>query len=520
MPIEVSLTLTPKQSASREQVHAAAIEKSGIRGDRVERVLTIHQSIDARGKNVRVNLRVRVYERGETAQTDTPRFNYQNVAGKPEVIIVGAGPAGLFAALKLIELGLKPIILERGKDVGSRKRDVATLNRNGAINPNSNYAFGEGGAGTFSDGKLYTRSHKRGSNDYVIHTLHQHGAPDEILYQAHPHIGTNILPRVITAIRQTIEGCGGHVAFSSTANGLVIRSSRAMGVTLTNGQQIEGVGVILAPGHSASDTYRWLHQQGVALQSKPFAMGVRVEHPQLLIDRIQYHCSERDAYLPAASYSLVHQVEGRGVYSFCMCPGGYIVPAASGPGEVVVNGMSPSGRNSKWANSGVVVEIQPPDFHHRADDGPLAGLAFQQELERLAYQQVQNGVMAPAQGLADFLCGRESTSLPPCSYHPGVVPSRLDQWLPPLISSRLMGGFRAFDRRMRGFVAQEAVILGVESRTSSPVRIPRDPKTLEHIGIKGLYPCGEGAGYAGGIVSSAVDGLRVADAVGRAVSLD
>jgi uncharacterized FAD-dependent dehydrogenase len=480
-------------------------------------VVITRKSIDARRGNIKFNVGVRVYNSGEVDES-IPKFKYQKVNTKPEIIIVGAGPAGLFASLRLLELGYKPIIIERGKDVSERKRDIALLNRNQGFSPDSNYAFGEGGAGTFSDGKLYTRSRKRGDINRILYALHQHGAQDEILYEAHPHIGTNVLPRVITSIRKTIEDHGGVFYFNKKFKELIFSGNVVKGIRLDGGENLEGSAVILATGHSARDVYFSLHEQGVLLEAKPFAMGVRVEHPQELIDRIQYHGSTRGEYLPAASYNLVCQVDGRGVYSFCMCPGGFIVPASSFNSEVVVNGMSPSARNSKWANSGIVVEIQLSDLEQFSSYGSLAGLAFQGELEQLAFQQGNNGVVAPAQRLTDFINRKLSGSLPECSYYPGCVSSRLDEWLPKGITDRLIKGFIEFDKKMKGFVTNESQILGVESRTSSPVRIPRDPESLQHIKFSGLFPCGEGAGYAGGIVSSAVDGERCAEAVSNYLS--
>ncbi|MBC7125765.1 MAG: FAD-binding protein, partial [Bacteroidales bacterium] len=476
------------------------------------------KSIDARKGKVLVNLGVRVFIGEEKIIDERPVFNYTDVRNAMPVIIVGAGPAGLFAALRLIELGFKPIVIERGKSVSHRKRDIAMLNREHQLNPDSNYAFGEGGAGTFSDGKLYTRSKKRGDYKRILQALVDHGADPAILYEAHPHIGTNRLPGIITRIRETILQHGGEVLFSSRVTEIILDSDQAVGVKLTDGQRINGKAVILATGHSARDIYHMLHNQSIALEAKPFAMGVRVEHPQALIDAIQYHGIPRSEYLPAAAYSLVHQVEGRGVYSFCMCPGGFIVPAATGIDEVVVNGMSPSNRNSRWANSGIVVEIRLDDLADYAQHGIFAGLEFQAELERLAKQHGGYGVQAPAQRLVDFVEGRFSSNLPACSYHPGLNSSEMHLWLPEHIGFRLREGFKAFGKKMKGFLTNDAVILGVESRTSSPIRIPRDPETLQHIQVKGLFPSGEGAGYAGGIVSSALDGSIVADAVSRYVS--
>lgn len=512
MPKDINLVLSPMQAHSVETVKALAVKKLGLKQSDVNDVIITRKSIDARRVNIKFNLGVRIFQRGEVS-TDVPHFSYGNVKGKPEVIIVGAGPAGLFAALRLLELGFKPVIFERGKEVSERKRDIALLNRNQGFNPESNYAFGEGGAGTFSDGKLYTRSRKRGDIYRILHTLHQHGAQDEILYEAHPHIGTNVLPRVITSIRKTILDYGGEFYFNKKFRELIISNGVIKGIRIDGGESFTAQAVILATGHSARDIYQSLNNQGVALESKPFAVGVRVEHPQDLIDSIQYHSTIRGDYLPAASYSLVQQVDGRGVFSFCMCPGGFIVPASSSAGEVVVNGMSPSARNSRWANSGIVVEVNLSDLDKYSKHGVLAGLTFQSEIEQMAYEQGKNGVVAPAQRLSDFVNGKYSNSLPDCSYFPGTVSSRMDEWLPEGISQRLRKGFVEFDKRMKGFLSHNAIILGVESRTSSPVRIPRYAENLQHTQISGLFPCGEGAGYAGGIVSSAVDGERCAEAV-------
>lgn len=518
MPHDISIVLRPDEAANETAVVRAIARKINIPTDSIRHYYITRKSIDARKGKVLVNLGVRVFIGEEKIIDERPVFNYTDVRNAMPVIIVGAGPAGLFAALRLIELGFKPIVIERGKSVSHRKRDIAMLNREHQLNPDSNYAFGEGGAGTFSDGKLYTRSKKRGDYKRILQALVDHGADPAILYEAHPHIGTNRLPGIITRIRETILQHGGEVLFSSRVTEIILDSDQAVGVKLTDGQRINGKAVILATGHSARDIYHMLHNQSIALEAKPFAMGVRVEHPQALIDAIQYHGIPRSEYLPAAAYSLVHQVEGRGVYSFCMCPGGFIVPAATGIDEVVVNGMSPSNRNSRWANSGIVVEIRLDDLADYAQHGIFAGLEFQAELERLAKQHGGYGVQAPAQRLVDFVEGRFSSNLPACSYHPGLNSSEMHLWLPEHIGFRLREGFKAFGKKMKGFLTNDAVILGVESRTSSPIRIPRDPETLQHIQVKGLFPSGEGAGYAGGIVSSALDGSIVADAVSRYVS--
>ncbi len=435
------------------------------------------------------------------------------MTGLPEAVIVGAGPAGLFAALRLIELGIRPILFERGKDVVERGKDIARIQRGGQIDPDSNYAFGEGGAGTFSDGKLFTRSKKRGDCNRALQRLVFHGASPEILYEAHPHIGSDRLPRIIADIRRQIVECGGEIHFGQRVDGLKIKNGRITGICV-GGQTIDTQAVVLATGHSARDIYRMLHSSGVRLEAKPYAMGVRIEHPQELIDRIQYHSAEAREYLPAASYSLVAQVGGRGVYSFCMCPGGFIVPAMTSADESVVNGMSPSRRNSPYANSGFVTEIRPEDFAHlHAEYGELAGMVFQMELERAAREHGGERQVAPAQRVSDFVSGRASSSLPRTSYVPGITPSRLDEWMPQFMATRLREAIRIFDRRMHGYLTSEAIVVGVESRTSTPARIPRDRETLMHPDIEGLYPTGEGAGFAGGIISAAVDGERIAESI-------
>lgn len=520
MPIEIALVLSLEQAASPSRIRKQAAKKLGRRESDVGDVRIIRKSIDARRGKVKVNLGLAIFSKGESVTDTNHNFCYNDVSTKPEVIVVGAGPAGLFAALRLIELGLKPIIIERGKDVSSRKRDVAQLNRNTSFNPESNFAFGEGGAGTFSDGKLYTRSKKRGDINRILNILHYHGAQDEILYEAHPHIGTNVLPRVISTIRKTIEHHGGVFQFSARVENIIVDNSDIKGVRLSDGTRIFAKAVILATGHSARDVYQMLWNQNVVIEGKPFAMGVRVEHPQPLIDSIQYHGIGRGDFLPAASYKLVQQVQGRGVYSFCMCPGGFIVPAVSSNNEIVVNGMSPSLRNSPWANSGIVVEVRLEDLVGYEQYGPLAGLQFQKYLEQLAYKNSEGqGVVAPAQRLDDFVAGRISSSLPKCSYHPGITASAVHNWLPSAIATRLQEGFKHFDRKMKGFITNEATIVALESRTSSPVRIPRNPETLQHIQVRGLFPSGEGAGYAGGIVSSAIDGERSAEAVAQYIGI-
>ena len=518
MPVTTTLQLSPKQSADAELYTALAARQVGVRRSDVAMARVIKRSIDARRSPVKVNLTLELFVDNEP-QPAPLHFDYPDVSHSTEVVVVGSGPAGLFASLRLIELGLKPILLERGKQVLPRKQDIALINRNLDIDPDSNYAFGAGGAGTFSDGKLFTRSKKRGNYNKALQTLVFHGATPEILYEAHPHIGTDKLPRIISNICDTITRCGGQIHFRSRVTGFEIRGQRLCGVWVGD-NLIEGAAVVLATGHSAKDIYYTLHRDGVRLEAKALAMGVRIEHPQHLIDSIQYHTPERGEYLPAASYSLVNQIDGRGVYSFCMCPGGFIVPAMTDSSQSVVNGMSPSSRNSRWANSGLVTEVRPEDYAFlEADYGPLAGLAFQQQVEEAARLNGGDRQIAPAQRVSDFVAGRASTSLPSTSYIPGLCCSRLDKWLPDFMSSALRKGIASFDRKMRGYVTSEAIVVGVESRTSTPVRIPRNDETLMHPELGGLFPAGEGAGYAGGIISAALDGERVAEAVARYVML-
>ena len=517
----IELTVSPEVAAIEAQLKTVIAKTIEVDAESINGVRIIRQSIDARSRHeIKINLSVDVYTDDTMPDKIEYPFHYQDVSHATPVIVVGCGPAGLFGALRLIELGLKPILLERGKEVSERKVDIAQINRNNGINPESNYCFGEGGAGTFSDGKLFSRSKKRGNFMRILLKFNQNGAADEILYEAHPHIGTDKLPDIIKKMRETIVEHGGEVHFKTKVTELIISDNRIKGVRTEEGNEYLSEAVILATGHSARDVYEMLNRQGVELEQKGFAMGVRIEHPQELIDQIQYHLKamhkeDRGKYLPAASYSLVTQVEGRGVYSFCMCPGGFIVPAATFEKETVVNGMSPSRRNSPFANSGIVVEIRPEDIetHYKEEYGVLAGLKFQERYEKVAFQNGGGKAIAPAQRVSDFVRGKYTNDLPETSYVPGIVPSAMHFWLPEHIGKRLQSGIKEFDNKMHGFVTNEAIIVGVESRTSSPVRIPRNPDTLEHIQIHGLYPSGEGAGYAGGITSSALDGEKCAEKI-------
>ncbi len=477
----------------------------------------LRRSIDARGKKVLVKFSVELVPIDQKKPPFT-NINYQDVTSSDKVIIVGAGPAGLFAALRLIEMGIKPIVIERGKDVQSRRRDIAALNKEHVVNPESNYCFGEGGAGTYSDGKLYTRSKKRGDVKRILEILVAHGAKEEILYDAHPHIGTNKLPQLVQELRESIKKAGGEIHFNTKVTDFILRGDEMKGVKTASGDILEAAAIILATGHSARDIFSLLSAKEITIEAKPFAVGVRVEHPQNLIDKIQYHCpTDRGQYLPASSYALVHQAtiagKERGVFSFCMCPGGFIVPAATAPGEIVVNGMSPSRRDSKYANSGIVVGVEANDFKTYSKHGPLAGMYFQADIERKACEIAGGTQKAPAQRLIDFLENKNSSSLVDTSYQPGLLSIEMKEVLPTFVHEALLQGFRNFGQKMRGYLTNEAQLVGVESRTSSPVKVPRDKETLEHPQMKRLFPCGEGAGYAGGIVSAAMDGERCAEAV-------
>jgi uncharacterized FAD-dependent dehydrogenase len=515
---QIQINLSPAAAADKEAIKKISASLAGIDQKEISSLRVVKRSVDARKKNIRVNLTVEVFSGDNSSLPVINPYYPQNVSLKKEVIIVGAGPAGLFAALRLIELGIRPVIIERGRDVSSRKKDIARISREQIVDPDSNYCFGEGGAGTYSDGKLYTRSKKRGDNTRVLELLCFHGANEDIMYEAHPHLGTDKLPGIISNVRKSILDSGGLFLLEKKITDLLIENGSVKGVVTSDNQKFNSENILLATGHSARDIYDICRNRGVELEMKPFAMGVRVEHPQELIDKIQYHGNSRGEFLPAASYNLAKQVDGRGVYSFCMCPGGFIVPSATMQEEIVVNGMSPSGRNSPYANSGIVVEIKPEDLIKYSKSGEMAGIEFQKELEREAWKNGGHTQRAPAQRLADFVSGETSGSLPKVSYFPGVTSSPLHSWLPKSIGRRLRDGFRLFGQTMSGYLTNEAVVLGVESRTSSPVRIPRDPEKMHHIRVSGLYPCGEGSGYAGGIVSSAVDGMRAAEAIARKIN--
>lgn len=539
---EYQLRILPEQAASEQSLKQYIGREKGLDVRTINAIRILKRSIDARQRTIYVNLTIRVFVNETPSEEEFERTDYPNVEGRPAVIVVGAGPGGLFAALKLIELGLRPIVVERGKNVRERKEDLARISREHKVDAESNYSFGEGGAGAYSDGKLYTRSKKRGSVEKILNVFCQHGASPTILSDAHPHIGTDKLPRVIENMRNTILACGGEVHFQTRMESILIEGQKVKGIETNTGKTFLGP-VILATGHSARDVYRWLYAHGVQLETKGIAIGVRLEHPSMLIDQIQYHNKNgRGKYLPAAEYSFVQQVDGRGVYSFCMCPGGFVVPAASGPHQLVVNGMSPSNRGTKWSNSGMVVETRPedlllPETQLQAEPFPesneslteelilrdgkqpegtihtLAMMRFQEKLEQICWQQGNMRQTAPSQRMVDFTRKKLSYDLPATSYSPGLVSSPLHFWMPSFLSERLSKGFQLFGKSSRGFLTNEAVMIAVETRTSSPVRIVRDKDTLQHLTVEGLFPCGEGAGYAGGIVSAGIDGERCAEAV-------
>ena len=545
---EYQIRVLPEQAANEQSLKQYIGREKGIDIRTIHAIRILKRSIDARQRTIFINLKIRVFINEEPTETEYIPTEYKNVSDKPSVIVVGAGPGGLFAALKLIELGLRPIVVERGKNVRDRKEDLARISREHKVDSESNYSFGEGGAGAYSDGKLYTRSKKRGNVDKILNVFCQHGASTSILVDAHPHIGTDKLPRVIENMRNTILACGGEVHFQTRMDALIIEHNKIIGIETHTGQIFKGP-VILATGHSARDVYRWLYSHQVPIESKGIAVGVRLEHPSTLIDQIQYHNKNgRGKYLPAAEYSFVQQVDGRGVYSFCMCPGGFVVPAASGPHQLVVNGMSPSNRGTKWSNSGMVVEIRPEDLLHpdlqltpgelipgselsqtealiqasgkqeKDNLHVLSIMRFQEQLEQLCWQQGNMRQTAPSQRMVDFTQKKLSYDLPKSSYSPGLVSSPLHFWMPPFISERLSKGFQLFGKSSRGFLTNEAVMIAVETRTSAPIRIVRDTETLQHVTIEGLFPCGEGAGYAGGIVSAGIDGERCAEAVAAYLS--
>jgi uncharacterized FAD-dependent dehydrogenase len=510
MRSNISLYVDPEYIDSPPAILNLIRNRLSLPADAEPAYIIHRKSIDARMKMPRFLLDMEVYC-SETLQKKTPfQMNFKPLLPDRRVVIVGAGPAGYFAALELLEQGIRPIVLERGKDVTSRRKDIQKLHTQGLVNPHSNYCFGEGGAGTYSDGKLYTRSHKRGDIGKILSLMVAHGASEDILIDAHPHIGSNRLPRMVKSIRETILTHGGEIHFESWVTDLLTEGGSVSGVWVDEKEKISADAVILATGHSARDMFEMLYRKNIPIEPKPFALGVRVEHPQALIDRIQYHHTPRHHNLPAASYRLVEQVDGRGVFSFCMCPGGFIVPASTAPGELVINGMSLAARDAPFSNSGIVVEVRLEDIEASMDKGPLAAMDFQKKLEQRAFQAGGESLQAPAQRMTDFTTGRLSSVLPKSSYKPGIVSAPVHALLPDGIRRRLQAAFQAFDRKMKGYFTEDALVLAIESRTSSPVRIPRDQNTLMHPHVKNLYPCGEGAGYAGGIVSAALDGQRIA----------
>lgn len=515
MTKRIELSMLPEHCLTEKSTSEQAIKQLGLRPDTCIQI--VRKSLDARRKPIRYHVLIDVYESEQLPLKET-EFAFKDVRNAPSIIIVGAGPAGLFAALKCLEKGIKPVIIERGKAVRDRRRDLAQITRFNTVNPESNYCFGEGGAGTYSDGKLYTRSTKRGDVQRILRLLVAHGAQHEITYEAHPHIGTNKLPGIITAIRETIENYGGEIHFNTKLTDIILHNNQVAGVTVNDSAKLDTSHLLLATGHSARDIFELLNRKKILIEAKPFALGVRIEHPQALIDSVQYKCDVRDDHLPPASYSIVNQSIGRGVFSFCMCPGGIIAPAATAPGEIVVNGWSPSKRNNEFANSGLVVSVEAKDFVPYEKHGALAGMYFQSAVERKAFAATQS-IQAPAQRVADFVNKRHSATLPNCSYLPGLQSHTLDEILPSFVSASLRDALQVFGKKMKGYVSNEAVVVATESRTSSPVRIPRDKDTLQHPQIKGLYPCAEGAGYAGGIVSAAMDGERCAEMIALSMNI-
>ncbi len=513
MPIQFQIRVSPEVAAQKNLLLDFIVRNHGIDASEIKTVTIDKRSIDARQKQVVVNLLVSVYSHADLYKEEITLPIYSNVSQNKEVLVVGAGPAGLFAGLQLIELGLKPIIIERGKNIKDRRRDLKAINQEGIVNPDSNYCFGEGGAGTYSDGKLYTRSKKRGDVDRILKLLVGFGASHDILVDAHPHIGTNKLPRIIETIREQIIASGGEIRFNTKMTDVLIKDNAVFGIQINHNETILSNQLILATGHSARDIFELLHQKNILIEAKPFAIGVRVEHPQELIDQIQYKCNSRGEYLPPAPYNIVKQVKGRGVYSFCMCPGGIIAPCATAPEEVVTNGWSPSKRDQATANSGIVVELKIEDFLSFEKYGPLAGLEFQKQIEKQAWNIAGKTQKVPAQKMIDFTQSITSTSIPKTSYVPGTTSIDLGNVFPDFITDTLRSGFVEFGKSMKGFYTNEAILHAPESRTSSPVRIPRNNITLEHPQIKGLYPCGEGAGYAGGIISAAIDGEKCAQMI-------
>ncbi len=507
----ISIALLPSDAADETSIKLAIAAECGVAPTQVTGYHVIKKSIDGRSRQPKVLFTLQAFIDEQVVAPIPFNPQLQNVSNAAPVIIVGAGPAGLFAALKLITLGVKPIIIERGKDVRSRRRDLAAMNKEGIVNPESNYCFGEGGAGTYSDGKLYTRSTKRGDVGRILQLFKYFGAEDNVTYEAHPHIGTNKLPQIITAMREQIIACGGEVHFEKKLTDILLDGNTVKGIKTADGTTIMASSVILATGHSARDIFTLLHNKGIVVECKPFALGVRIEHPQNLVDQVQYHCNVRDPHLPPASYSLVAQEDGRGVFSFCMCPGGIIAPAATAPGEIVVNGWSPSKRNNPYANSGTVVAVDEKDFAAYKFTGPLAAMHYQQMVEQQAFKAGGGNLVAPAQRMVDFVNGKTSATLPNCSYLPGLSSVAIKEVLPQAVTAALRKAMTDFGKKMKGYYTNEAVLVATESRTSSPVRIPRDKDTLQHTQIKGLYPCAEGAGYAGGIVSAAIDGERCAE---------